>query len=270
MTILALKLIHRYLFIVGCFLITFHLAGCSFQKPDPIPPEENHSLVQSVPEQSVSEPQGSEAEPEQDKFVDMSHKELLQIFYQTMKEDCYNPDNQLEKHTSFFMLEKYYSFLIRYDGHTLLNGVQCNNRPGPEQIWGGTLWASIFGEFAHNNYSVTISEITVFDIKEEDLSWPPAEPNTDYYRDLEEKEIGEIEEYLKKIYTCIERPKDEYGCSPWCIVEISDDTFILLACYPWWTSSMEKQESKGSFFVFQKPENSHYQLSSCVFFRHMY
>lgn len=50
-------------------------------------------------------------------------------------------------------------------------------------------------------------------------------------------------------------------------MEISDDTFILLACYPRGRSSVEKQESKGSFFVFQKPENLHYKLSCCEFFR---
>lgn len=139
MITLVLKRIHKHLFLTGSFFVILSLAGCSLQKYDSILPEEKNSIVQSVPEQSASEPQGSEAEPEQDKFVDMSHKELLQIFYQTMKEDCYNPDNQLEKHTSFFMLDKYYSFFIHYDGHSYLRGVQCNNRPGPEHVWGGDI-----------------------------------------------------------------------------------------------------------------------------------
>lgn len=137
MNTLVLKRIHKHLFLTGSFFVILSLAGCSLQKYDSILPEEKKSIVQSVPEQSASEPQGSETEPEQDEFADMSHKELLQIFYQTMKEDCYNPDNQLEKHTSFFMLDKYYSFFIHYDGHSYLSGVQCNNRPGPEHVWGG-------------------------------------------------------------------------------------------------------------------------------------
>lgn len=264
----ALKRIHKYLLLAGCFLVVLGFTGCSIPGHDPVPPEEKGPVTRFVPEQNTSEPQGSEAE--QDEFADMSPRELAECFYQTMKEDSKDPDNQLEKHTSFFMLEKYYTFLVHYDRHSYLNGVQCNNRPGPERVWGGTLWASIFGEFSYNDHYVPIPEMAVFDLKKEGLSWPPVEPNTDYYRDLEEKEIEEIEDFLKKIYTCIERPINEYGRSPWCIVEISDDTFILLACYPRWTSSEEKQKSKGSFFVFQKPEHSHYQLSSCIFFRHAY
>ena len=251
MTILALKRIRRCLFIVSCFLITFNLAGCSFQKPNPIPPEENHSLVQSVPEQSVSEPQGSETEPEQDEFADMSPKELVECFYYTMEEDAENPDNQLERHLAYFMCDEYYCFLICHDPrHPLLNGVSRHGPPKEVGRIGGTLGGMISGEFGYNNYQLPLSEIAVFDLKEEGLSWPPVEPNTDY--------------------ACIERPVNVYGRSPWCIVEISDDTFILLACYPGRRSSAEKQESEGSFFVFQKSENSHYKLSSCLSFQDTY
>lgn len=271
MNTLVLKRIHKHLFLTGSFFVILSLAGCSLQKYDSILPEEKKSIVQSVPEQSASEPQGSETEPEQDEFADMSPKELVECFYYTMEEDAENPDNQLERHLAYFMCDEYYCFLICHDPrHPLLNGVSRHGPPKEVGRIGGTLGGMISGEFGYNNYQLPLSEIAVFDLKEEGLSWPPVEPNTDYYRDLEEKEIEEIEEFLKKIYACIERPVNVYGRSPWCIVEISDDTFILLACYPGRRSSAEKQESEGSFFVFQKSENSHYKLSSCLSFQDTY
>lgn len=269
MYIIPLQQIDKRLFIAVCFLAVLGFVSCSSLKHNSMPLEEKKPVTQSLPEQNASEPQGSEAEPEQDQFADMSPRELAECFYCTMKEDAKNPDNQLERHLAYFMFEKYYSFLINYNpSHFDLSGVSRHNAPKEVGRIGGTLGGAISGEFGYNNYCVPLSEIAVFNLKEEGLSWPPVEPNTDYYRDLEEKEIEEIEEFLRKIYTCIERPIDEYGCSPWCIVEISDDTFILLACFPLSTSNEEKPQSTGSFFVFQRPENSHYKLSCCVFFEY--